>query len=74
MILDRIKVKTALLRQGMSQKELAEKTGLTTNTVSNAVNGREAKAETAVKIADALGCRVVDLREDKKTAEEVAGR
>ena len=54
------KIKELLKEKGMSQKELAEKLGMTEVGVSKIVNGTSTK-ETMKKIANILGVKVEDL-------------
>ena len=63
MRLDRIKLKTALLQADMNQKELAEKTGLTRNTINAVCGGKGCTEDTALKIAAGLGVNLSDLAE-----------
>lgn len=50
-----IKVKMALIEQGMSSKELAERIGYTTSTISDVIYGRNDCALTRWAIAKELG-------------------
>ena len=65
MRLDRIKLKTALLQSDMKQKELAEKTGLTRNTINAVCGGKGCTEATALKIAAGLGLNLSELVEDR---------
>ena len=65
MRLDRIKLKTALLQSDMKQKELAEKTGLTRNTINAVCCGKGCTEATALKIAAGLGVNLSQLVENK---------
>ncbi|WP_299831285.1 helix-turn-helix transcriptional regulator [uncultured Metabacillus sp.] len=60
MLKSKIKVKLAELE--MKQQDLAEKLGVTKQTLSSWVNGRSVPTlETAFKIASILDCKVDDL-------------
>ena len=51
-----------LIEKDMSQKELADKVGLSEVTLSRYVNGvREPRVTTVIRIAKALECKVEDL-------------
>ncbi len=52
---------------GLTQKQLAERAGLTEYTVTAAENGSKSpRPRTAKALADALGCSVVDVLEHKQ--------
>lgn len=63
MRLDRIKLKTLLLQSDLKQKDLAEKTGLTRNTICAICGGKSCTPATATAIAGALGVKVSELQE-----------
>ncbi len=63
MRIDRIKLKTAMLKKDMKQTELAEMVGVSRPTISAITCGRSCKDETAIKIAKALGTTIDNLRE-----------
>ena len=65
MRLDRIKLKTALLQADMKQRELAEKTGLTRNTINAVCGGKGCTEDTALKIAAGLGLNLSELVEGR---------
>ena len=65
MRLDRIKLKTALLQADMKQYELAEKTGLTRNTINAVCGGKGCTEDTANKIAAGLGVELSELVESR---------
>lgn len=65
MRLDRIKLKTALLQSGMKQYELAEKIGLTRNTINAVCGGKSCAEDTAKKIAAGLGVKLSELVESR---------
>ncbi len=55
---------TKLFELGITQTELANKTGVSRNTINGIYNGRTCSLESAGKIAKALGVDVKDLLED----------
>lgn len=65
MRLDRIKLNTALLRADVTQKALAEKAGLTRSTINNVCTGKSCSEATAIKIANALGVKLSEIRESR---------
>lgn len=65
MRIDRIKLNAALLRADMKQKEIAEKTGLSRNTVTSVFGGKSCSEATAIKIANALGVTLSEIREGR---------
>lgn len=64
MRIDRIKFVSAMVRRDMTQKRLAELTGVSRVTVNGIANGRSCTADTAGRIAAALGVDVTELLED----------
>lgn len=52
--IDRIKLITEMVRQDITQIQLADATGLCRATISGVQNGKSCSPKTAVKIADAL--------------------
>lgn len=57
-------IKRLCERNGMTQKELAEKSGITSVSVSRYCNGtRTPNAKTLYAMAKALGCRMDELME-----------
>jgi transcriptional regulator with XRE-family HTH domain len=51
------RIKLQLRSSGMSQKELAKRTGITEISLSRYINGiRTPRTDIAIKIAEALGC------------------
>lgn len=64
MKIDRVKIYTVMVRKGMTQADLSEKSGLASCTISKAINGRKCHMSTAVKIADALEVNVSEITED----------
>lgn len=58
--IDRIKLTTELARRDMTQKQLAELTGVSRATINYVKNGKRCTDEIGGKIAQALG---VDLKE-----------
>ncbi len=55
---------TKLFELGMTQKELADKSGVSRVTINGIYNGRTCSLESAGKIAKALGVDVRELLED----------
>lgn len=65
MKINKTKMATCMLRRGFStQKELAKKSGLNENTVSNLMRGLPGKLETVGRLAKALGIDPVEILED----------
>lgn len=62
------KIKELLKEKGISQKELAEKLGMTPVGVSKAINGTTSRA-TMKKIANILGIEVSDLYCDDRVVK-----
>ncbi|MBR4542852.1 MAG: hypothetical protein IKO53_01440 [Lachnospiraceae bacterium] len=58
-ILDSVKICSALKQAGLRQKDPLERTGQSLTTVVAVSNGRICKFENAEKIAEALGVRVL---------------
>jgi plasmid maintenance system antidote protein VapI len=74
-----LKVLRALRAQGLSQKDLAEKMGVSPQQVSKVVKGQEnLTLETIAKLELALGIRIIDvdvyskLEEKPKESDEIA--
>lgn len=63
MRIDRKKLKMSLVERDMSQKELAERSGVTRATISYIVNGKSCSDSVGHKIAAALGVDVTDIIE-----------
>lgn len=61
--LDRIKFNMEMLKQNMTQGELAEKTGISRATICYIANGKSCSNETAEKIAKALDVDVTEIIE-----------
>jgi putative transcriptional regulator len=64
MRIDRIKLVCELARRDMRVKDLAEKAGITRNTVTAIKNGKSCSVATATAIAQALGVTLDELKED----------
>ena len=64
MRINRFKLATELMRQDMTQKQLAEKAGISRVTVNGIKSGRSCSGETAKKIATALNVDVTEILED----------
>jgi len=54
-------IKIELVKQGMNQTQLQEKTGLTQPTVTKILNGGDFKYSNLVKVCEALGVSVADV-------------
>ena len=54
-----------LARQGLRQKDLAERTGLSRITISSVKHGRDCSYETGRKIAEALGLTIEALMDSE---------
>lgn len=65
MRLDRIKLNAARLRADLKQKEIVKMTGLSHNTVTSVFGGKSCSEATAIKIADALGVKLSEIREGR---------
>lgn len=63
MIIDRFKLTTELMRRDMTQKQLAEKAGVSRATVNGIKSGRSCSDEVGQKIAKALGVKVTEITE-----------
>lgn len=63
MRIDRFKLTTELMRQDMTQKQLAEKACISRVTVNGIKSGRSCSDEVGKKIAKALGVDVTEIIE-----------
>lgn len=63
MRIDRIKLVTELTRQDMTQKKLAELSGVSRATINCIKGGKSCSDEVGKKIANALGCKVTEIIE-----------
>ena len=63
MRIDRIKLKTELVKREMKQKDLAKLAGVSRGTITGIANGRACNDETAQKIAKALSLPIDNLKE-----------
>lgn len=63
MRIDRFKLTTELMRRDMTQKQLAEKAGVSRVTVNSIKSGRSCSEEVGKKIAKALGVDVTEIIE-----------
>lgn len=63
MRIDRIKLKTELVKREMRQKDFAELAGVSRGTITGIANGRACNDETAQKIAKALNMSIGELKE-----------
>lgn len=65
------KVKLARLEQGITQKELAEKSGVTERTIINIENNKIPTLKTALRISESLNKTVNELFNDLHFTEIV---
>ncbi len=65
MRIDRIKLKTELVKRDMRQSELTKLSGVSKGTISGVINGRSCNKETAEKIAKALKLPLEELKEER---------
>ena len=63
MRIDRIKFSAELVRQNMTQKDFAQKAGISRVTVNSVKNGRSCSDAVGYKIAEALGVDISKLLE-----------
>lgn len=64
MRIDRIKLITELAKQEMTQKRLAELSGVSRTTINYIRGGKSCTYETAMKIAKVLNVNLTDIIED----------
>ena len=64
MRIDRKKLVLAMMDRDLTQKELAEKAGVSRATINFIKSGKSCYEVTAKKIADALGVKVTEILED----------
>lgn len=62
MFIDIYKLKIELMKRNITQKQLAEMCGLSLATISNTVRGRSCGGKAVLKIAQALGIELEDLK------------
>lgn len=60
MRIDKIKIMVVLAKKGLNQTELAEKIGMSRGNLSTIVNGKRCKAETVLRIAEALDIKNIN--------------
>lgn len=60
--IDIYKLRTELMKRGITQKQLAEMCGLSLATISNTVRGCSCGGKAVIKIAQALGMELEDLK------------
>lgn len=65
MRIDRVKFSTELLKRDMTQKRLAEISGVSRVTIGSIKGGKTCSAETAQRLADALEIPLEQLTESK---------
>lgn len=63
MRIDRIKLVTELVRQDLTQSQLAERAGVSRMTVNSVKCGKSCSDRVGIKIADALGVPIEKLLE-----------
>ena len=61
MQIDRLKLKLVMTEADMTQKQLADKTGISRSSINAICRGRLCRQETATKIAKALEVKVEEL-------------
>lgn len=66
MKIDKRKVRIALAEQGLNQRALAIKMGISEAYVSNTISRNNPKIETVENMANALGKKVEDIVEERK--------
>lgn len=64
MRIDRVKLVSELTRQDMTQKELAEKAGVSRATINYIKAGKSCSDKSAIKIANALNVPIETLLEN----------
>lgn len=64
MRIDRFKLITELMRQGLTQKRLSEISGVSRATINNVKSGKSCSDEVGKKIAKALKVKVTEILED----------
>jgi len=60
--IDNVKLRSELVKAGISQKKLAESSGLSYSMTNAICNGRTCSVETVHKIAEALGVPVAKIQ------------
>lgn len=58
------KISFIMAGNGMLQKDLAEKSGMSRGNLSTIINGKNCRARTAIEIAKALGVDVTEILEN----------
>jgi DNA-binding Xre family transcriptional regulator len=61
MVIDSLKLKSKIVRKGLTYETLAESVGVTKTTIFNVVNKGDTKVSTLLKICNALGCLLDDV-------------
>ena len=64
MRIDRVKFRMELIRRGITQKQLAEWSGVTRATINSVACGKSCRDDIGGKIAKALDVDVTDIMED----------
>ena len=62
MLIDKYKLRIELMKRNITQQQLAEMCGLSLATISNTVRGRSCGGKAVIKIAQALGMELEDLK------------
>nr|DAW68055.1 MAG TPA: Helix-turn-helix protein [Caudoviricetes sp.] len=65
MFIDRYKLNIELMKRNITQKQLAEMCGLSRVTVNYIIRGRSCSGKTGYKIAQALGVKIEDLKQEE---------
>ena len=64
-----MRIKQAIKESGSSVGELAQKMGVSRQTISRQINGANITVETVQKIADAIGCDVTEFFSPAETTD-----
>nr|DAD93438.1 MAG TPA: helix-turn-helix XRE-family like protein [Myoviridae sp. ct0wg9] len=64
-LIDRYKLNIELMKRGVTQNQLAEMCGLSRVTVNYIIRGRSCSGKTGYKIAQALGVKIEDLKQEE---------
>lgn len=64
MRINKIKISVLMAKQGLNQTKLAEKAHMDRPNLSRIINGKSCRAETILRLANALGVDVTEIIED----------